>query len=260
MIRFRQTKGPDLRELRDDLARRVKNVGTEAGRALAERAQEEVQKRLSGHTGWVKIYRDAIIFRENDEGDHWAVAGYTTQRPDLFEYPAETTLLTIKDPGEGDESTNPTLILSQNQPWPIDVIPALTSAYPGVAEVKAYDAGTVETYRAARLGNLDNVITALKNIVQVDESVGAYPAFQRVYADIAYLARRLELGYAGYPRVPHWGPTVGAMKSQGERWVQNPSVLRLVESALKGEDPVEVTKMSKAEAEEFARIRAASWS
>lgn len=259
-IKFNKTQDSDLlAELLADLPRRMKNVATEVGRAVTAKTEEEVKKRLSGRGGWVQIYHDAIIYRESPEGNHWAVAGYTTAHPELFKYPAKTSLLTVSGIGNLPEGQNPSLVISQYQPWPIDVIPALTMAYPGKAEIKMYDEGTVETYREAAVRNLPAIREAIENTgFKIDED--GFPSWDEVYADIAFMARRLELGYTGYPRVPHWGPAGSALQSQGVRWATAPAVLKLIESALRGEDPVEVAKMSSAQAAEFARIRAASWS
>lgn len=257
-MNFRLTKDPKLQALLDDLPRRVKNVGTEVGRVLAEKTGEEVRRRLAGRSGWVKIYHDAIIYRENDDGNQWAVAGYTTAHPELFAYPADTSLLVV-DPGNLPEGENPSLVLAQYQPLPIDVIPALTQAYPGTASIRMYDAGTVETYRQAALRNLSAIREGIQNTgYQIDEN--GTPTWTKVYADLVFMARRLELGYSGYPRVPHWAPALTALQTKAPAWSSSSAVLKLVEKALNGGDPVEVTKMSASEASEFARIRAATWS
>jgi len=256
-VRVNNLSKADLKKILNDLPRRMKNVATAVGRAVSEQTAEEVTKRLEGHGGWIAdVYKKAITYYEDAEGGHWAVAGYAETRPDLFEWPAESSLLMMTQYPED----SPSSILANYQPWPIDVIPALTSAYPGKAEVRIYDPGTVSTYRDARLRNLPTVIAALNEVAQVDESEGALVTVERVYADVKYMAKRLELGFNGYPRVPHWGPASSALASSGERWATSPPVLRLIEAAVKGKEPGKVATMSPSKAEEFARIRKASWS
>jgi hypothetical protein len=254
-IHLKKTAGPDLKELARDLPRRLHNVGTEVGRAISENMAEEVKKRLAGRGGWIKIYYDALIYLEGQEGNNWAVAGLS-ERDDLFEFPAENSLLTITGYPEGSAAAT----LANYQPWPIDVIPPLTKAYEGTAVLQMHDPGTVKTYREARLRNLPTVVDALNEVAQVDQSGDTLVEVERIYADIAYMARRLELGFDGYPRVPHWGPAASAASAKGDRWATSPDVMRLVESAVKGKEPGTVTTMSPAQAAELARIREATWS
>lgn len=253
MIRLTKTSKTDLKALSKDIERRIANVGREVGRAVAERVAEEVRKRLAGRGEWPEIYRDAIIYKESAEGDKWAIAGLS-DRSELFEFPAENSLLYFAGNGMGQY---PAL----HNPWPLDVIPALTSGYDDTARIEMHDPSTVETYRQARLLNVPGVINALKAAGgNVDPTGETLVMIARVYADIKYMARRLELGFNGYPRIPHWAPAAALAASQGKNWATTPTVLRLVKSALKGGKPVEVAKMTASQADEFARIREATWS
>ena len=259
-IRFHKAHGPDLKELLADIPRRVKNTATEVGRAVSEQTAIEVQRRLGGRGGWIRIYSNSIIFLEGVEGGEWAIAGLNETRPDLFEYPAENSLLFFGAPNESDTG-GLTSIMANENPWPIDVIPPLKGAYPTTATVQMHDPGTVETHREARLRSLSGVIELLQAAGgKVDENPEALVLIDRVYADIAYMARRLELGFHGYPRIPHWGPTLSKAASSGDQWASTPTVLRLVENAIKGKEPGKVATMSPTRAAELARIREASWS
>ena len=259
-IKITKTSGPDLQALLKDIPRRVKNVATEVGRAVSEQTATEVKRRLGGHGGWVRIYYNSIIFREGMDGDNWAVAGINETHPKLFEDSAETTLLNF-DSASARDVNSLVSIVANNNPWPIDVIPVIEGGYPGTATVRMYDQGTVETIREARLRNLPGVIEALKAAGgRVDESGDNILMIDRLYADLAYMAKRLELGFHGYPRIPHWGPAASKLAAQGEKWASTPSVLRLLERAVKGKEPGKVATMSPAQASELVRIREASWS
>jgi len=253
-INLSASKRPEeFKKLIDDIPRRVQNVGRELGRAFSTKVQKEVTKRLMGHGGWVKIYREAIFYRETSEGDEWAVAGLVRDN-NLFKYPAETSLASFTATGQG-------IWLAEYNPWPIDVIPSAT--YKGTKiVVRAAPESEVQALRAARLANLPALLSELAaRGIQVDPTGDTLPDVPNgVFADIAYLAKRLELGYPGFPRLPHWGTTAGIASSQGNRWLSTPTTLRLVENALKGEEPGTVVQLSKAEASELARLRSAAWS
>jgi len=252
-IRITKISGPNLDKLIADLPERIKNVGREVGRAFSEQLAKEVKKRLAGRSGWVKIYHDAILYRETPRGDQWAVAGLDNQHPELFKFPAASSLLTFTGNGRGS-------IPAEYNPWPIDVIPVLKEGYDDTAVIKMYDPGTVETYRQARLLNVPSVVSALSEVGSVDTSGDTLVMIDQVYADIAWLARRLELGFDGYPRIPHWGPAASAAATQGDKWVSTSLVRIAVDFALQGVESAEVPQMSKAEAAELALIREATWS
>lgn len=259
-IRIHKTHGPDLRELLADIPRRVKNTATEVGRAVSAQTAIEVQRRLGGRGGWIRVYYNSIIYLEGVNGGEWAIAGLNETRPDLFEYPAENSLLFFGSGNESDTGGISSIMANEN-PWPIDIIPALKAPYPTTAIVQMHDPGTVETYREARLRNLAGVIEMLQAAGgQVDLAPEALVYIDRVYADIAYMAKRLELGFHGYPRIPHWGPALSKAAASGEQWASTPAVLRLVENAVKGKEPGKVATMTPARSAELARIREASWS
>lgn len=237
-----------LLALKNDLRQRLDNVGRQLGRTLAEKITDEVKGRLQGG-GWIKLYRDSILYRETPEGTEWSVAGLSKQE-NLFKFPAATSLVAFTPTGDGRWP-------AEYNPWPIDMIPAAN--YRGTSVVvRSAPESTVEGYRAARANNLPALLAVLaEQNISVDPE--GFPNVAGVYADIAYLARRLELGYPGFPRIPHWGPASGAAESSGPRWLTSPDVLRLVEEAINGQVPIEVPLMSKAEASELARLREVTW-
>jgi len=247
-----------LRDLQEHLNKRIANVATEVGRAVADQTATEVKRRLGGaRSGWVRIYYEAINFLESIEGDEWAVAGLS-ERSDLFKLcPANESLLEF--PEYPPDSTTQTL--ASNQPWPVDLVPTIRGSYPGKAVIRPSSPTEVETYRQARLANLPNVIALLEEQgATIDDSPGAMPHVDRVYADIQYLAHRLEKGFADFPRIPHWGPALSSLRANGEKWASRPEVRRLVENAILGKEPGKVATMSPALVAELARIRASTWS
>lgn len=249
-IRFEGEFPSELKALEANLQKRLDNAGRHMGRAVAGHITEAVKSRLRG-SGWIEIYRNAIFYRETPDGKQWAVAGLS-QQDRLFEFPARTSLAAFTATGDGQWP-------AEYNPWPIDMIPAAN--YRGTTiVVRSESEGSVETYRQARSRNLP---TLLAKLAEQNVSVvpgGTPTAANGVFADIAYLARRLELGYPGFPRVPHWGPTAGAARSSGDRWLKDPVLLSLVEDAIKGVEPVEVPQMSKSEADALAKLREATWS
>jgi len=237
------------KEIVKDLDRRLKNAGVHIGREISDKTAREVQRRLQG-SGWIRIYRDAIIYQETVEGDEWAVAGLS-ERDDLFEHPADKSLATFSNTGVGK-------LMEVHNPWTIDTIPG--AYYRGTTiTVRPASEGEVERFRAARIKNLPSILAKLEaNNVRVLPD-GLPVAGDGIYADIAYLARRLELGYPGFSRVAHWGPAASNLKSSGNTWLGEPRLIRLVESAVKGREPKKVAQMTRADAEKLAKIRESTW-
>jgi hypothetical protein len=245
------SKFPDeLLALKKELARRLENAGRHMGREVANQVTKAVKSRLQG-SGWIKIYREAIFYRETPDGTEWAVAGLS-QEENLFRFPATNSLAAFTATGDGRWP-------AEYNPWPIDMIPA--ASYRGTTiVVRSAPESTVEDYRAARANNLPTLLAVLAEQNISVNPTGLPTADGGVYADIAYLAHRLELGYPGFPRVPHWGPAAAVAESSGERWLSSPELLRVVESAIKGVEPNEVPQMTKAESSALARLREATWS
>jgi len=239
----------DAKNLKKDLKRRLENVGRELGRQVATQTTRIVHKRLKG-SGWIKIYRDAIFYRETPDGAEWAVAGLS-QEEGLSRFPATTSLASFTPAGDGRWP-------AEYNPWPIDMIPP--AYYRGSSIiVRNASESAVEGYRDARSRNLPTLLDVLaERGIMVND--GGFPvADNGVFADIAYLARRLELGYPGFARVPHWGPAASAVKSSINGWLSEPKLLRLVDDAIKGAEPKQVPQMTKAESSDLARLREATW-
>lgn len=249
---IKTTGGKALKKLAADVQSRIENVGRAVGRSISDHATHEVQKRLSGG-GWIRIYREAIQFLESTKGDNWAIVGLS--ETELSEFPADESLGYVS--GDGG------ILAAYQAPgagWPLDLIPPVKEGYKSII-VQMAPASAVEEQRAAKLRILPNVIGLLGAAGFSVDTTWQLPVYAAngIFADIAYLARRLELGASGFPRVAHWGPTTSKMRSDADSWATDPATLRLVEKALKGKEPGRVAEMSEAYAADLARLRAATW-
>jgi len=250
VIRFNsKLSDAEVKRLVDDVPRRVNNVGRAVGRAVADNVADEVKQRLVG-AGWISIYRKGIFYKELPTGDEWAVAGFS--KVELSDPPADTTLFWFAGKGLGS-------VLSFYNPWTLDAIPAVKGGYNDTVVARMMSESAVTSRRTELAPILPAVRTALADAGAQIEPDGQVIIDGEVYADLAFMARRLELGFEGYPRVPHWGPAASAAHANVGRWVSDSRVLSLVEDALVGEEPGKVVEMSKAERDELARLREATW-
>lgn len=243
-------KGSGIPNLKKDLKKRIENAGRHVGRHLADHVTHEVTKRLHG-SGWIAIYRNAIFYRETPDGTEWAVAGLS-QEESLTRFPGKTSLASFSPTGDGRWP-------AEYNPWPLDMIPGAT--YRGsTIIVRSASESQVESYRAARARNLPTLLAALaeQGVVVTENALPV--ADNGVFADIVYLARRLELGYEGFARMPHWGPAASIAEASAARWMNETSLVRLIDGAVKGVTPGEVQQMSKADAEALDKLREATWS
>ena len=122
-------------------------------------------------------------------------------------------------------------ILVANGPWTIDTIPAVP--LPDVQAIYHYvTKDEVNVVRKRVLKKADRVRqqmirSGLKvRTERVDmEELGKVPA----KADTSLIGLRLEFGLAGYPHIPHWGPTYREMKRNWQAVVkQNLQALRVL--------------------------------
>jgi hypothetical protein len=237
-----------LKAFEGELKERLANVGRHLGRQLSTKTTRTVRKRLKG-SGWIRLYRDAIIYKETPDGDEWAVAGLSQE--EISKFPADKSLASFSPTGDGRWP-------AEYNPWPIDMIPPAT--YRGTSLiVRSASESRVEEYRAARARNLPTLLQVLAESNIIVQEEGLPVAENGTFADIAYLARRLELGYPGFDRIPHWGPAASVLERSGDAWLGEPKLLQLVEDAIKGKGPSQVAQMSGAEASDLARLREATW-
>ena len=242
-----------IKQLMDEVPERIVNVRRVVGRAIADKITEEVQRRIPRGTGWYGIYRNAIAFKESPEGDDWAIAGFS--QTELSAIPAETSLVYFNGAGQWDR------LLMPYNPWPIDMIPVINKVYSDKVDPLPTSEATVAGNRD-RLQNLmptihQALIDAGASILgdDADLSIGGKPV-----VDLSYLAQRLELGYGGFPRHPHWGPTTSKANTEAVKWGTTGAVIAKVDHALSGGDVGVVDEMTAAEAADLAARRASSWS
>jgi len=233
-----------------DLPRRMANMGRVIGRELAARTAHEVKKRIPGG-GWLSIYRDAIDFFESTEGREWAVAGMAPI--ELKNPPAEKTLIGF----EGKEALGK--IMEAYNPWPVDLLPAIQGGFEGPVVARAASPADVEDERKRIALLMPTIRAALIDAGAKIFDKGTPHISGRVYADIAFLARKLELGYEGFPHIPHWTPASSKLRTNYENWTADPAVISKVAKALSGADLANVTTMSAEEAATLRKLRKATW-
>ena len=237
--------------LEEDMRRRIGAAGQIAGRVVARNLADEVKRRIpAGTGGWFQIYRSAIEFKETIDGSEWAVAGLSPVK--LSDPPADQTLVFFSGLDEVGR-----LMRSYN-PWVIDLIPPIAGGYTDSMIVQAATPARTSTDRA-RLANLLGVVkTTLTTLGVRMLGPGEFPAVQgRVLADIAFLARRLELGAKGFPKVAHWGPAISQAESRSKAWIAA-SADEIEAAIMSGSVPPGPT-MSKAEAAALRRNRDTTW-
>lgn len=178
----------------EPLQARLRQAASLVADTIAEKVAEKVRQKIP-EGGWYDIYREAIQYFVSSDGLKHAISGRWEAKFESF--PAETTLLTIT----GDDEVAAAII--QHNPWPIDILPAISGGYRFNVVAKPASAATVEDRRLSILPSIGSVKTALKTAGATP--IDGLPTINSiVYADIAFMARALEHGLAGLKRVPHW--------------------------------------------------------
>lgn len=214
------------------LPQRLENVRKALGAQIASEIRDDVRKRLPGSDGWLGIYRDAIDFY--NDGKEWVVAG--DKEVDMTILDAEITLLTFAP----DDA--PSKILAQYNPWPLDLVPALTQSYVSRVSVQPNGEGDVVARRAALVPILPQIITKLTQAGYAVQQYGLAQFNGRVTADLNYLSKKLEYGFAPMPRVPHWRPAADNISRTLKEAVA--ATKEKFEAILKGNIPVIAKPMS----------------
>lgn len=251
-INTRPGKNADLKALAKALPKRVQNVQRAIGHSIAEHISKTVQSKIPTRGGWYSIYRNAITYRGTADATEWSVAGLA--EIELSDPPATTTLVAFA----GLDALG--AALKPFNPWVIDLIPPVVGGYRDAVLARIANESSVDAER-------DRLAPLLPNVVDLLTSAGgrigndADPVIisGRTYADIAFMARRLEVGISGFPRVPHWGPAAGKAASNMEAWMGSPKITGDVTKAFSGVEIPAVNVMSKAEATNLAQLREATW-
>ncbi len=198
MIKFSVKKvDPDnLKRSLETLKPKIQRLRLAIGNTVAEELQKEVIKHIPSGKGWLDIYRKAI--KVTFDGEEWAVAG--EKEIPITSVDSNTTLLMF---GRGDKASS---ILSDYNPWAVDLVPGISSAYTSKIVMKASSLGEVEIARSRNNLVLDDVKKRLASI-GISTIPNELPKYNgKVVADLVYLAQRLEYGLGGFPRFPHWRP------------------------------------------------------
>ncbi len=210
MIRAKITeKGVPFSQLKEALTSRIENANAELGRQFAANISDEAAAGLPTG-GWFTIYREAIKFFESADGQTWAAAGLWPQSFSTF--PGDSTLVTF-----GGDSTVAGIMAQQN-PWPITMIPAIAAGYRATA--KARHASSVEMERERKridpvLEDVKSALVAAGGAIQVN----TFPTIAgTIYADIGFLALRLEHGLGGLPRIPVWARAFRRAQVNAPKW------------------------------------------
>lgn len=252
-FRIQLNSSSPLNKIQKELEGGFEEVSRVIARKLVHKTAEEVKKRIPTGGGWLDIYKRAIAYRESQDGNDFAVAGLS--EINLREPPADTSLLAFQ--GNDDFSA----ILEPYNPWPIDMIPPIAGGYQGnavVRNVAPAEVGAARERIRPLIGTIQSALTDAGASVLPDEFLVEING--KVYADIIYMAERMERGYLGYPRIAHWGPAASKLKSSAARWASQSDVKSDALSAMRGKVADSATTMSNAEAAKLKQIRDSTWS
>ncbi len=221
-FRVEQTTPPP-KNIARDVERRMKAARDELARQAASNVADAVVKKIPSG-GWYTIYREAIQYFESADGTRWGVAGL---------YPAA---LSRFDASESQVifsgSSQVAQIMASRNPWTIDMIPAYTGGYRAQAIVKHASVSEIDSHRKRLEGVIDEVKTELLTAGGAIELRGLPVIAGKVFADIAFLAMRLEHGLGGLPRRPVWLKTWNELRSKLPGWERE--ALPRIEYVLRG--------------------------
>lgn len=189
--------------------RRVADASQEIASHLADRTAAAVREKIPDG-GWFTIYKLAIQYFEDPSHAKWLVQGkFPTALSNL---PADSTQIEIY----GD--TEIASIMKGHNPWTIDMIPSIVGGYRANAKARQASSSEVKAHRKRLTEVLPDVVDALKAAGAVIEQREFPTIAGRVYADIAFMGKRLEHGLGGLPRKPHWLPAWRELQGQAGRW------------------------------------------
>lgn len=197
-------------DLRSQIASRLRSAAEVIGETVANRTTEEVRKRIPAKGGWYNIYRNAINYKNN--GLRWRVDGLA--EINFSEIPAATSLIEFS----GEDQVG--LVMEPYNPWPLDIIPPISGGYRDTIITKLAAEGAVEEERNRILPLMEIIKQGLITEGAVLEDESALLRINgRVYADIAHMARNVELGYSGYPHIRHWSIAIAKLRSDMGKWL-----------------------------------------
>ena len=168
--------------------------------------------------------RWAIQFVELSPGV-WGVGGMAELQFSQME--AESTLLWFQ---EGDDSA---AVLAQYNPWTIDMLPAVDGGIYSDALVRPGSESEVQHHRERLAGSTKSIKVLLERVGKKTDDAQLPKINGRIYADLDFLARRLEFGLGGFDRTPHWGTA----ETDLDGIVKDPNLARAVDRALGDKEP-----------------------
>lgn len=201
--------------MRDAMVGRLREAQQRTAKAFSGNILEHAKSKIPTG-GWYDIYRESLHYFASDDGLQWAVAGLWPQ--ELTKFPANETLLLLESQSDEDAVG---MVFQARNPWPIDMIPAITQPIRNQVTARPASRTDVETRRAdlrsdwatfvADLG--DAGATVIPNQLPVISG--------RTYADIVYMSTALEHGLAGLRRIPHWVSAFREAQSSAGAWSAN---------------------------------------
>jgi hypothetical protein len=220
VIRFGFTQDIDkILDQLETLPDRLALAEQEAGAMISARLADEVRKKIPSGGGWLDIYRDAIEYIELGKGNYGILGVAEVSFTNLE---AETTLLWFQG---GDQASQ---VLAQYNPWPIDALPAVKGGIASDALVKPASESEVTHHRQRIAGSLSSIVALIARVGANVDPNGLVSINGQVFADLDFMARRLEFGLGGFPKVPHWLPALQTV----DKIVHSEGVAKVLKKAL----------------------------
>lgn len=248
MIKFDVKKSIELNRLIDDIPNRIDNARRAIGQEIADKIENEVSRRIPTNSVWMRIYKNAITYKETLNSFRWAVAGYADVP--YGHLPAAETLIIFSGISQLGQ------ILKPYNPWTVDTIPPVIGGYREAIVARPATESSVNNERNRLLIVLSIVNDALINAGASIDAQGSSPEINgKVYADLIFMAEKLETGGAGFSRVPHWSTAANKVETSMETWIKSRQIVDNVNDALLGASFAPTNIMSEAEADFLERIR-----
>jgi hypothetical protein len=215
-----------LKELKVSVPEVGKAASNAALKELVERMAERVRDMIPDKGGWYDIYRKGVVTIKHGPDDY-ELAVDTTEMS-FGDIEADSTLIWIG--GGGDEIA---AILSTENPWTLDTIPAIPGGFQADLTVRPASESEIDFYRSRHLANrptLESAIGALgKQIYPLDAQLPVVNG--RTMADVQFLATRLEFGLGGFPRTPIWSK----MQAEQEKILRSKQIQDAADNAAAAE-------------------------
>ena len=185
------------------LKKSIPKAALEASRAgvhkVAEKLRQQIISSIPDEGGWYDLYKDSIVINVLDE-DNVEVTT-TINNISYGQIDASDSLIWISGPNAVAQ------FLGLQNPWPLDMIPALGDGLTADLLVRPASEREVENHRSRLMldrGRIVSVLTQTYNEVVLEFDPELPNINGKIVADVPFLAKRLEYGLGGFPRVPVW--------------------------------------------------------